>query len=135
MHANSGATRDCRLYDICDPWYGERGAPFVRKFKPSFVNGLVLHPFILCHVRVSLSQHRISHGDVCSSSVHVHVHARGRREDRRPSAGGRATRRHAKRAVCHFSSVALVADVAVVVAGTRLSPCVGVERLQSCGEM
>ena len=40
MHANSGATRDCRLYDICDPWYGERGAPFVRKFKPSFVNGL-----------------------------------------------------------------------------------------------
>ena len=36
------AARDTRLYDICDPYYGEKGTAYVRIFKPAFETGLAV---------------------------------------------------------------------------------------------
>ena len=30
------ASRDTRQFEICAPWYGEKGAAFERKFEPEF---------------------------------------------------------------------------------------------------
>ena len=34
------AGRDTKLYPLCDPWHGERGPKFTRKFAPDFLSGL-----------------------------------------------------------------------------------------------
>ena len=34
------AARDTRLYDICDPYHGDKGTPFLRIFKPAFLTGI-----------------------------------------------------------------------------------------------
>ena len=31
---------DARIYTICTPWKGDRGDPYLRVFKPAFLNGL-----------------------------------------------------------------------------------------------
>ena len=35
-----GVSYDSRVYDVCGPWNGARGDPFVRRFAPDFQNGV-----------------------------------------------------------------------------------------------
>ena len=37
--ATTGA-RDTSTYDICEPWYGDKGGPFTRTFSPAFLSGM-----------------------------------------------------------------------------------------------
>ena len=36
----SAASRDTRLYDVCDPYHGEVGHAWTREFEPAFKSGL-----------------------------------------------------------------------------------------------
>ena len=35
-----GEKYDSRIFTVCAPWNGERGARYVQVFKPAFLNGL-----------------------------------------------------------------------------------------------
>ena len=37
--ATTGA-RDTSTFDICEPWYGDKGGPFTRTFSPAFLSGM-----------------------------------------------------------------------------------------------
>ena len=37
--ATTGA-RDISTFDICEPWYGDKGGPFTRTFSPAFLSGM-----------------------------------------------------------------------------------------------
>ena len=32
--------RDTSTFDICEPWYGDKGGPFTRTFSPAFLSGM-----------------------------------------------------------------------------------------------
>ena len=40
MSTAGSAGRDTRLFKVCDPWYGQKGAPFERVFRPAFTSGI-----------------------------------------------------------------------------------------------
>ena len=40
MSSSGAASRDTRLFEICEAYHGEVGPPFTRIFEPAFIIGL-----------------------------------------------------------------------------------------------